>query len=114
MIVLRYSEVEQDSAVDARSRERELLDRSILLFEKAQAEGSGSMAEIEAVHFAGRFWSIVLEDLASEDNTLTKDLRAGIISVGIWILQECEAVRQGDSGKIEGIIGVSQIIKGGL
>lgn len=114
MIVLRYSEVDEDSALDARERERELLDRSINLFSKAQEDGAGSFAETEAVHFAIRFWSILMEDLASDDNMLSDELRAGIISVGIWILRECEEVRQGKSDKIPGIVDVTKIIREGF
>lgn len=114
MIVLRYSEIEQDSALDARARERELLDRSIDMFAKAQEAGPASLPEVEAVHFAIRFWSVLLEDLASNDNELSDELRAGIISVGIWILKECEEVRKGASEKISGIIDVTKIIREGF
>lgn len=114
MIVLRYSEIDEDSAVDARARERELLDRSIAMLIKAREEGATSMASVEAIHFTIRFWSAILEDLANPENSFTEELRAGIISVGIWILRECERVRQGESDNLTGIIDVTKIIREGF
>ncbi len=114
MIVLRYSEIDEDSAVDARARERELLDRSIDLLTKARDEGTNSMATVEAIHFTVRFWSMILEDIASPENSFTEELRAGIISVGIWILKECERIRQGESDNFTGVIDVTKIIREGF
>ncbi len=114
MIVLRYSEIDEDSAVDARARERELLDRSIDLLTKARDQGANSMASVEAIHFTIRFWSMILEDIASPENSFTEELRAGIISVGIWILKECERIRQGESDNFTGVIDVTKIIREGF
>lgn len=114
MITLRYAEIEEDSPADARDRERQLLDRSIELWTKAQADGSTSFAAIEAVHFAIRLWSMLLEDLANSDNALSNELRASLISIGIWILRESDAIRQGESENISGILEITRIIRDGV
>ena len=43
-----------------------------------------------------------------------KELRANLISIGLWLLREAEEVRQGRSDNFEGLIEVSQIIRDGI
>ncbi|MFZ2102394.1 MAG: flagellar biosynthesis regulator FlaF, partial [Oricola sp.] len=82
--MLRYAEIEEDSPGQARERERQLFDRSIELLEKAKEAGVNSFACVEAIHFTMRLWTMLLEDLASDDNALPKELRANLISIGVW------------------------------
>lgn len=114
MIKLRYAEIEEDSPADARERERQLLDQSLELLTKANAEGPNSFARVEAIHFTIRLWSMLLEDLASPDNALPKELRANLISIGIWILREADKVRKNESDNIAGILDITKIIRGGM
>jgi flagellar protein FlaF len=55
-----------------------------------------------------------MEDLGSSENELPVELRANLISIGLWLLREGEAVRQGQSQNFEGLIEVSQIIRDGI
>ena len=57
---------------------------------------------------------MLLEDLASNDNALPKELRASLISIGIWILREADAIRKGDSENIDGLLDITKIIRGGV
>jgi flagellar biosynthesis activator protein FlaF len=111
---LNYAEIQQDSVADAKERERALLQRSIDLLNRAKSEGRGSFSTIEAVHFVSRIWTSFLEDLASEQNGLPKELRASLISIGLWILREAEAIRLDESDNIDGLIEISQIIRTSL
>lgn len=111
---MQYAEIDRDSVADAREREKELLQRSIDLLAEAQKQGVNSTAASEAILFVGRLWSSLLEDLANSDNQLPDELRANLISVGIWILKEAEAIRQGESDSFEGLIDISQIIRDGI
>ena len=45
---------------------------------------------------------------------LPKELRANLISIGLWLLRETEDVRQGRTDNFEGLIEVSQIIRDGI
>jgi flagellar protein FlaF len=112
--MLRYAEIEEDSPTDARDRERQLLDRSIELMRLAAEKGPNSFEAVEAVHFAIRLWSMLLEDLASEENALPKELRASLISIGIWILREADAIRKGESENFAGILDITKIIRDGM
>lgn len=114
MYQFSYAEVQNDSVADARDRERQLLSRSIDLLVKARDAGPGTLATVEALHFLNRVWSTLVEDLGSTENALPAELRANLISIGLWLLREGEEVRQGRSDNFEGLIEVSQIIRDGI
>ena len=114
MIQVSYAEIETDSLVGSREREQLLLDQSVELMEKALADGPQSTAAIEAMHFTIRIWTHLMEDLAQPENGLSDELRASLISIGIWILKEADAVRQGTSDGIAEILDITRIIRDGL
>jgi flagellar biosynthesis activator protein FlaF len=114
MYQFSYADIQTDSVADAKDRERQLLTRSIDLLVSAQVAGVDSMEAIEAIHFMNRVWTSFIEDLGSSDNVLPKELRANLISIGLWLLREAEEVRQGRSNNFEGLIEVSQIIRDGI
>lgn len=114
MYQFSYADIQTDSVADAKDRERQLLSRSIDLLTTASAVGPASMEAIEALHFTNRVWTTFVEDLGSPDNALPKELRANLISIGLWLLREAEEVRQGRSDNFEGLIEVSQIIRDGI
>jgi flagellar protein FlaF len=72
------------------------------------------MEAIEAIHFLNRVWTSLVEDLGSPDNALPKELRANLISIGLWLLREAEDLRQGRSDNFDGLIEVSEIIRDGI
>lgn len=114
MYQFSYADIQTDSVADARDRERQLLDRSIDLLSAARQAGVDSMQAIEALHFTNRLWTTFVEDLGNADNALPKELRANLISIGLWMLREAEEVRQGRSQNFEGLIDVTQIIRDGI
>lgn len=114
MYQFSYEEIQADSIADAKDRERQVLSRSIELLHAAREAGADSHEATEAILFMNRLWTSFLEDLASNDNELPAELRANLISVGIWLLREGEAVRQGRSQNFDGLIEVSEIIRDGL
>jgi flagellar protein FlaF len=114
MYQFSYADIQTDSVADARDRERQLLDRCIVLLDEARQAGCDSIKAIEALHFTNRLWTTLVEDLGSAENALPKDLRANLISIGLWVLREAEEVRQGRSDNFDGLIEVSQIIRDGI
>ncbi|MDN2567255.1 flagellar biosynthesis regulator FlaF [Aquibium sp. A9E412] len=114
MYQFSYSEIQTDSVADAKDRERQLLSRSIDLLASAREKGPQSQESVEAIHFLNRVWTAFVDDLANPDNELPKELRANLISIGLWLLREAEEVRQGRSDNFEGLIEVSQIIRDGM
>jgi flagellar protein FlaF len=114
MYQFSYAEIQSDSVADAKDRERQILSRSIDLLLVAQKAGTKSVEAVQAIHFLNRVWTAFVEDLGSEDNDLPQELRANLISIGLWLLREAEEVRQGRSDNFEGLIEVSQIIRDGI
>lgn len=114
MYQFSYADIQADSIADAKDRERQLLDRSIDLLLAARDAGLNSKESIEAIHFLHRIWTTFIEDLGNSENELPKELRANLISIGLWLLREAESVRQGTSDNFEGLIEVSQIIRDGI
>ena len=114
MYQARYNDIMDDGAASAKERERSLFDQSIMMLEEARDEGAYSFKGIEAVHFTSRLWVIVIEDLGSPQNGLPPQLRASLISTGIYILKELEEIRQGRSTDYDGIIEITRTIRDGI
>lgn len=114
MYQFSYADIQTDSVADAKDRERQLLTRSIDLLVAARDAGTQSRQAVEALHFLNRVWTSFIEDLGGSENALPSELRANLISIGLWLLREAEAVRQGESQNFDGLIEVSQIIRDGI
>ncbi|TIR90695.1 MAG: flagellar biosynthesis regulator FlaF [Mesorhizobium sp.] len=110
MYQFSYADIQTDSVADAKDRERQLLTRSIDMLSTAASVGPESIEAVEALHFTNRIWTTFVEDLGSSDN----ELRANLISIGLWLLRETEDIRQGRTNNFEGLIEVSQIIRDGI
>jgi flagellar protein FlaF len=109
-----YAEVLDDSNALARSYERQALTRAIELLTVAEKCGRRSREAIEALLFTRRLWNVLLQDLASSENALPVELRANLISIGIWVLKEAERIRREESDNFAGIIQICDTIRGGL
>lgn len=114
MYHLRYAEVLDDASSEARAHEREALERAIGLLRAAEQQGRRSREAVEALLFVTRLWSVLLEDLASPENSLPEELRASLISIGIWVLKEAERIHREESDDFKGLIEICEIVRGGL
>ena len=114
MYQFSYAEVLDETPQGARERERQAIERSIELLEAAEKSGVRSREAIEAVLFVRRLWGVLIEDLAKPDNDLPQQLRADLISIGLWIMREAEQIRLEKSDNFKGIIEVSTAIRDGL
>ncbi|EKF41585.1 flagellar biosynthesis regulator FlaF [Nitratireductor indicus] len=114
MYQFSYSEVQTDSLADAKDREQQVLSRSIDLLIAARDKGVNSHEATESILFMIRVWTAFIEDLGNPENELPKELRANLISIGLWLMREGEEIRQGRSDNFDGLIEVSQIIRDGI
>lgn len=114
MYEFSYAEIQSDSVADSRDREKQVLTRSIELLTSAKEAGVRSMETIEALRFVNRVWTTFVEDLGDPENSLPKELRANLISIGLWVLREAEEVRQERSEDFDGIIEITAIIRDGI
>lgn len=106
-----YAEVIQSDTQHSRSAERELLLRSIELFERAKASGEPTtLAWTEAIAFSQRLWSTLLTDLASPENSLPAEARAGLISIGLFILRTLDDARSGRVEEVSAVLDVTNTV----
>ncbi|MBP2548042.1 flagellar protein FlaF [Neorhizobium galegae] len=114
MYQFSYAEVMEDDVADAKSRERQALERSIDLMKAARDAPPHGRQTIEALFYTRRVWIRFIEDLRQPENELNVELRANLISIALWILKECERIRRRQSDNFQGIIDVTTIIRDGL
>lgn len=114
MYQFSYAEVSQESGSSARERERQALDHTLDILTRAERNGPRSHQAVEAIYVTRSLWAILVEDLASPDNALPEELRAGLISIGLWVMREAEAIRLGKVHSFQGIIDVTTMIRDGL
>lgn len=109
-----YAEVLADSGAASRSHERRAFDHAIELLLAAEARGRRSREAVEALYFTDRLWRVLLEDMASAENALPDQLRANLISIGIWMLKEIELIRHDESDDFASLVEICTNIRDGL
>ena len=114
MYQFSYAEVIDDSPREMRARERQAMDQAIQLLRGAQDKGAKSREAIEALFYLRRLWTIFMNDLNHPKNELPQPLRAGLISIGIWMNKEIERVRSGATSDLTPMIEINEIIREGL
>jgi flagellar protein FlaF len=86
MYQFSYAEVLDETPKGARERERQAIDRSIELLREAEAQGVRSRAAIEAILFV-RACGATDRGSRQADNDLPQAARAGLISIGLWMMR---------------------------
>lgn len=114
MYQFSYVETLDEDSSNGRQRERDAIAHSIDMLQAGEAAGTRSRETIEALLFTRRLWSVLIEDLANTNNDLADSLRADLISIGLWIMRECEHIRTGRSDNFKGLVDISRIILEGL
>ncbi len=114
MYEFAYNEAVEESHQTMRARERAAMDRVIGMLRAAQEKGPLSRERVEALFYLRRLWTIFLDDLKDPNNELPEQLRAGIISIGIWMSKEVERVRMRVTDDLAPMIEINEIIRDGL
>lgn len=109
-----YEDVMSEDATSAKEREGLLFDRCIAKLIDAREKGALSREGIDAGYFAMRLWTVLIEDLGSAENALPNELKAAIISIGLFILKELEEIRQGRSDDYDTVIDITRTIRDSL
>ncbi|MFZ1110680.1 MAG: flagellar biosynthesis regulator FlaF [Rhodomicrobium sp.] len=109
-----YAEVLENAPQNVRHVERGAILHSIRLLDKAERAGVNSREGVEALYYTRRLWEFFLAKLAETEHPMAEKLRAELISVGIGLLKEVEAVRTGKAKSFQDLKEISQIIADGL
>ena len=114
MYKFSYEETLSESGGRKRENERLAIEQSVSMLKSAEKAGVNSREAVDAICFLNRLWSFLLEDLVKPENALPDDVRANLISIGIWMLKEAEAISSGRSKNFSGLIDISNVIAEGL
>jgi flagellar protein FlaF len=86
---------------------------TLALMAAAKADPSDISGRVDALDWNRSVWTVLLSDCAHPDNQLPPQLRASIISLGIWVgKQTSAAIRRQD--EIQPLIDVNRLIMQGL
>ena len=114
MYEFAYNEVVEESHQTMRARERDAMDRVIAMLRAAQEKGPQSRERVDALYYLRRLWMIFINDLQDPNNELPDQLKAGIISIGMWMNKEIDRVRGGQTNDLTPMIEINQVIRDGL
>jgi flagellar protein FlaF len=114
MYQFSYSEILEDDPQSSRNREHQALEHAIELLRAAKAKGVNSRESIDAVYYVRKLWMILIEDLVNPENDLPDVLKADLISIGIWITKETDAIRAGKSESFDSLIDICGMVRDGL
>ena len=114
MYEFAYNDVIEDSHQTLRAREQATMDRVIEMLRAAQEKGPQSRELIDALFYLRRLWMIFIDDLNDPNNELPAQLRAGIISIGVWMMKEIDRVRGGLTSDLTPMIEINVLIRNGL
>jgi len=109
-----YAEILEDASDGCRERERMAFDHAIDLLKAASNSRAGSHESARAIAFVQQLWSVLIDDLISEDNGLPEALRAELTSIGLWIMREADLISQGKSENFAALVDINTIIRDGL
>ena len=114
MYEFAYNDVIEDSHQTLRAREQAAMDRVIEMLRAAQEKGPQSRELLDALFYLRRLWMIFIDDLNDPNNELPAQLRAGIISIGVWMMKEIDRVRGGLTSDLTPMIEINVLIRNGL
>jgi flagellar biosynthesis activator protein FlaF len=114
MYEFAYNDVIEESHQTMRTRECAAMDRVIGMLRAAREKGPQSRELVDALFYLRRLWVIFIDDLKDPNNELPDQLRAGIISIGIWMMREIDRVRGGMSSDLTPMIEINELIRDGL
>lgn len=114
MFNLAYAEAAEGDQGEARSEEYQAMEYSIGVMEASRRDPSSAGKRIKAIYDTANVWTMLMEDLAHPDNAYPNELKAGLISIGIYILKQLQAMRGDSSVSFAPIIDVTRTIKEGL
>jgi flagellar protein FlaF len=109
-----YVEEVEDAASDARVREQMALSRAIELLELAQSGAGDGTERLMSMLYIRKLWTFFIEDLSHPHNGLPLELRAKLISIGIWIIKEADLIRSGGAGDLDALLSVHVAIRDSL
>jgi flagellar biosynthesis activator protein FlaF len=103
----------QNVTENPRSTERRLLSQVTAALIDAGKSAENVQKLYDAILWNKRVWDTFAYEAAADDNQLPKEIRAGIISLAIWVNKETTMIMDGQTD-LEPLISVNKSIIEGL
>lgn len=103
----------QNVTENPRATERRLLSQVTAALIEAGKSGDNVQKLYDAILWNKRVWDTFAYEAAADDNALPKEIRAGIISLAIWVNKETTLIMDGQTD-LEPLISVNKSIIDGL
>ena len=103
----------QSATEDARTTEYRLFGLVTGALMEAAQEQRGSAKLVEAVDWNRRLWNTLASDCSDDQNRLTPQLRAQIISLSLWVGRYSSQVIRGKAA-IDPLVDINRTIMQGL
>jgi flagellar protein FlaF len=114
MYKFSYAEILDDAGTETRAREQLAFDRALELLTVAETRGPGSPEAATAISYIQKLWNFLIADLADPGNVLAEQLRADLVSVGLWVIREADRILVDPSKTFAALIEVNTQIRNGL
>ena len=114
MTLAGYDAEIEDSSSEARVREQMALSHAIKLLQQFQSGGLEPSEQTEALLYIRNLWAFFIQDLSSPRNGLPEQLRAQLISIGLWIIREAERIREAQLSDVSDLVAINIVIRDSL
>lgn len=114
MLLKEYEDIEAEDQGSARSSESALLAQAIALMDRSDLEPNNAVQRVQTIHFVRQVWNFFITDLGSSENAMPTELRASLVSIGIFIIKHLDRMREERTLKFEPVIDISRTIQKGL
>ena len=109
-----YDEVLEDAPSERRMLEAAVLNRSISAMRQADGPMAAPGKRLDTLLEVTRLWSLLLEDLGNDDHPLDPQLRANLLSIGIFVLKHCDKMRDDRAVSFGPVIEITEQLVIGL
>jgi flagellar protein FlaF len=109
-----YETLAEDSSREARARERQALSLGIDRLERLKEGPLSAEDFVQSLLYVRRLWAIFIEDLSHPENGLPEQLRADIISIGLWVVKETDRLREQKSNDVVQLIEINRLMRDAL
>ncbi|WP_162913220.1 flagellar biosynthesis regulator FlaF [Rhodospirillaceae bacterium SYSU D60014] len=113
MEAIRAYEQTKRTFIDPRVAERTVFERVTAQLRHAAQLASRTSEFHEAVHANRRLWAAVIADVADPGNTLSTEMKEGLISLGLWVQRESTTAAMGRT-ELSALIDVNEAVINGL
>lgn len=109
-----YADVRQTAPSLAREQEVEAFETGIALMEAARDQPAQSAEAINAARYIQRLWRYLLKDVNDPANELSDELKANLVSIGLFVFKETDRILASDSSDWTGLIDINRTVREGL